>query len=969
MTRSLAGPIGAIFFLSGGSALVLEVVWLRWCLLLFGATTPAVACVLVATMGGLALGGLVFGRIADRSRSPLRLYGWLEIGAGVSSLAVPSLLAAGTSLLPLAEPGSNLGPIFYLLPRFIAGGVALLAPTVLLGGTLPAVSRFLSSPGPGPGSAVGRLYGLNTAGGILGTLGAGFFLVERLGFLSTARLAGAVSIGIGLFALFLARAASAARAAAPAPATGGDAPNWSRRMGLAVAFSSGAVGMACEVTWTRLLVHVIGPTVQSFSAMLAAYLAGVALGSGLVARRAGRTRRPLFLLAICQGVLGIAIAAGVLYFEETPYLYYRLHQDYFRTPAALLTLEVVLSAATMLLPCTFLGATFPLAVRAISPLRQSRGRDIGAAWFANTLGAIAGSLLAALVAIPHLGTYGTLRLAAATGLFAAFALSLSPGEPRLARLAIAPFAVLGIVLVSWLVPSSAPAILSAGVYRSSHPESWTDREAFIEWHSRRTLLYEREGLAGTVTVESWPDDGTYLKVDGNGQSGPWDRSTEVFLGQAPLLLAEEPRDVLVVGYGSGTTVGSVLTHPVRSVTAVEIEEHVWEASGFFPHSQGDPLLDKRLRPVTGDGRDYLRRSPDRFDVIISQPSHPWVSGASSLFTLDCYREAKDRLDPRGLFCQWIQSDAISGQVFRALLAAFQQVFPATYVFHCRSGVVLLGSARPFRLDIDRVTARLARREVRADLLAAGMASAERLMGRCVLGPLELAAFCADAQANTDDRPIAEFRAPFDRITSDGSGNVSAILDASNGLLVYLDVKGGGEGRQAAAIRIAEENLRRGAWRLARVQLERAPGLSRVPRAQYLLGWIEWKKGSRDAALSIFERAAVASPEDFLLRLSLGRLRLDMDDPRGAREHLDRALALAPESSRARFFLGSCLLALGLPEAAVLLAEAARSEELVREHPEVNLRLAEAYEAAGRWEEACRSRRTYEAAHPKSAFGK
>lgn len=730
-----------LFFLSGAGALIYEIVWSRLFTFVFGASTAAISTVLAAYMGGLALGSWFWGRRIDRGGRPLVVYAGLETGVALWALLLPFLLTGLTALLrPLYDPGEAQAPLFSLV-RFGLSFLLLIVPTALMGGTLPVLGRLPALEGEAVADRLGLLYGVNTLGAVLGAAAAGFLLVPGLGLRGATLVAVAFNLvvaavafrafrGVGEAGLGVApaggspaaaaagpEAASApadAAPAAPAPAAASGAPLlWIYGLG-------GAAAMIYEVGWTRALATILGTTTYAFTAMLSTFLSGLALGA-LFGRRLARGGNPAARLAALLLVVALLGLATMPILGQLPVLYVeawrRLGGDWGRQ-----TLVRFVFCLLIMFPATFaMGALFPLVSRLHARRAERMGRDVGAIYGANTLGAIAGSLTAGFLLVPWLGQQRTL-LAAGLVYVGAFLLllgSLWRGLSRRGRGWVAA-GLTGLVVAGAVAARPWDRYLMAsGVYVYAEPYTrMTGRLADV-LRSGEMLLYQETSDAVVSVLRV--DYEMAVRTNGKGDaSSHGDILTQKLLAHLPLVHHAAARDVAVIGLASGVSLGSALTWPtVRHADCVEIVPAMKRAAALFAAYNHDCLNDPRVRIVENDGRNHLALTTQDYDVIISEPSNPWITGISALFTRDYYRQAQSRLRPDGIYCQWVQTYQITREDFGAVLRTFRGSFPHVSVWMGSPGdVILLGSRLPLSLD----AARLARLRdiptVRDDLAAA-----------------------------------------------------------------------------------------------------------------------------------------------------------------------------------------------------------------------------------------------------------
>jgi spermidine synthase len=807
-----------LFALSGALSLVYEILWLRSLILIFGATTFAVSAVLTAFMGGLALGSFVLGRHADRFRRPGFVYGVMEIGIGLYALLVPFFFGA---LVPFYrfvweryEPSFT---TFSLLKFACALGV-LLIPTTLMGGTLPVLSRFVANRGEGVSRRIGMLYAVNTAGAVVGTAAAGFLLLPRLGMTRALWVAAAGNMALGLVAIV----AFGRQAPVRQPLTRSEPVlrfAGRQRLILGGIAASGAVAMVFEVAWTRVIGLVIGGSVYSFTTMLTTFLVGLAVGAACVARVADRTRMdPARLMGLLMTGTGLTAFLTLLAFHELPYLF-AVGMRRWQGSEQVLGMRFAIAFAVMLLPTVLLGGLFPAAVRACVADTERLGEAVGRAYAINTLGTIVGSALAGFVLLPAFGARAAILGAIVTEL-ALGALLLATGSSRFRWLQAA-----AVLATAALVPAIAPGwdalVMNSGMYLYANDIKDTSRRAFNDYLTEHgaELLYARDGATSSIIVVREREvDNTFLATNGKvDASTRIDLQTQLLLAHLPLLLAPEAREVLVVGLASGITAGAVLTHPVSRVTAVEIEPAVLEASEFFREYNNDALRDPRTRVILDDARNRLLVDRMRYDVIISEPSNPWITVASNLFTREAWDLVRERLTPGGIFCQWIQLYGIQPEDLKALLRTFHDVFPEIAVFTTIKGsdLAVIGSARPLRFSPEGLSARMRDLPVAVDLARIGVRTPADLLSYFDFGTAGVERLLGEGEGptNTDDNARIEFATPRSLMLSTGPANAAAIAAVLASPAELLDTAQASEAERtalaSAAAAVRERRAHRG----------------------------------------------------------------------------------------------------------------------------------------------------------------
>lgn len=955
--RKIARAIVACFLVSGMVGLIYEVLWIRMLGLVFGHTIFAITTVLAAFMGGLGLGSLLFGRLADRSRHLVRLYGLIEIGIGAYCLCLPTLLDWAARAYLWIGRTADLPYLLFSVIQFCLVAVLLVPPTTLMGATLPVLVRFFVQGHETVSRSVGMLYSVNTWGAVCGTMLAGYFLVPALGIRTTLLLAVVSNIGVG--ALILAFAAHLDRLKEPplpAPAAaGGEAaapPLPAAAWGVAIGFGiSGTASMVYEVTWSRALSLIIGSSTYAFTAMLVAFLFGIAGGSWLFGRLAGSRRFAPEHFALLQIAIGMSALALIPAFGRMPSWFLQLFQ-LSQAHGVILVIQFGLSMLVMLAPTLCIGATFPCAVGVLTRGAHRIGYDTGWIYTVNTLGSILGTTLAGFLLVPWLGIQWTMRLGIGLNLVVGLAiLGLARPIRRPVWGVAGAVSVLALGLTAWL-PMWNPALMSSGVaiygrmYLPYLQSGVFDRK---EW--RNDLLYYRDGISSTVSIHK---DGpsTFLRVNGKTDAGNFrDMHTQLFLGHIPMLLHPNPKRVLVIGLGSGVTVGAVAQYPAETIDVIEIEPAVVEASRFFNAVNRNVLADPRVRVIVADGRNFLLNTRAPYDVIVSEPSNPWIRGLATLFTREFFDLAKSRLAQDGILFQWVQGYGIAPEDLRMVARTFRTAFPDSHLWNTTVGDnFLIGFRQPHSLSPRKLEERFAASAAfRDDFRAAGLSEPMSLLADHLLDAEQLARFAGDGPLNVDDTLALEFSTPRSLYEAGYVHLNSQLLRSYRGAerfpvpphergaldtaaaryaigMGYLsrdkDMEADAEHAFARAAQLDPQHLpsrleearillRRGralpALRLVEELAARHPSDGR-PHA--LRGRILAQQGMTAEALAAFERAAALRPDDVDLRLEYGAALRSAGALDRAQAQYETALARRPDDSQILIPLAQTRLARG-----------------------------------------------------------
>jgi len=853
-----------LFFISGAVALVYEVLWLRMLILIFGSTQFAVSTILTAFMSGLALGSYLFGRFVDRDTRPMRLYGLIEMGIGLYALAVPFLFDA---LVPVSKwIWESFTPDFFVfsLLRFLFTLLVLILPTTLMGGTLPVLARVVATRDESIGVSVGSLYAVNTFGAMAGTAMTGFVLIPVMGMNRTVIVAAMANLLVGAAALWLGRRQAAIPAQrAPLTQPPGPAPAWrpmppDARLLLWVLAGSGFVAMIYEIAWTRVLALIIGSSVYAFTIMLTTFLVGLAGGAAVVARLSDRLRGRFAIEGIIALLTGTALAAfgTLLIFAELPYQFARIYHDIRGSSVSIFTLKFGMAFAVMLPPTLLLGGIFPLVIKYCAPRLSALGRSVGVVYASNTVGTILGSFLSGFFLIPGIGIQNSLMVAVLADLaLAAVLVAGATGAMREVtgwaasrRLAGAGLLVVLGAALWWGAPPWNTLIMNSGVYQYADDMEEQDltREGFNAFMvSDVEEQYYKDGMTTSVLVMKEKSTGVYLlavngKVDASSMG---DLPTQVLSGHLPMLLAKDPKDALIIGYASGITVGAVTTYPIESITAVEIEPAILEASHFFDPFNHRPLEDPRVRVFRNDGRNVLLVDDRQYDVIISEPSNPWMTVASNLFTREFFEIGRKRLRDNGVFAQWLQLYGMSPADLKALARTFHSVFPHMLVFNTieDADLVLVGSARPLSFDIADMTSKMTELSVATDLRRVGVSTPEGVMSYFVFGDREVSEFTGEGPINTDDNALIEFHAPKSLHYETRGANTAEVRRVTVDPTTYLAAPLGQEASRRHYVALAQALRRRGLFDRAREILASVPGLAETEEGRRVLQLIDSKQ--------------------------------------------------------------------------------------------------------------------------------
>lgn len=920
--RPNTGLFYFFFFLSGVTALIYETAFARQLGLIFGSTLTGVSVVLAVFFGGLALGALLLGPRADRY-SPLRLYGFLEIGIGIwaiiAVLLIPGIrgLYAGlTSNLQLSLGGRT-------LIQSILSALVLLPTTILMGATLPALSRGLTKTLGHRFKDIGMLYGINTIGATTGTLLCGFLLLENLGYLKTIMAAMVANFVIGVAALMLASGKGQAPVeikSQPEESKGGiesqTSSNKTTNLQLVILFMatiSGFAALGYEVVWFRTLIFTVVTDTYAFSLMLGTYLLGIGGGSIIAARRFRRPRRSSqdsdtwFELGILEITIALLVVIG---FTILIWLNVQLPRPPTSDPTfwAKTLRNTTLQALALILPTTLvLGYAFPLMVSLYTTNMKKMGRQVGRVTAFNTFGGIIGSLAAGFILIPLAGIQTSLLIlagfSASIGLVAFF---FGPIGQRKRAIAIAV---------------AVPTLLITALLFPMRPHFGFQQ---IPTHERAKLLFYRESADQTVMVTEDTGDRSIRRLLINQQQAtstylPGQRKNHL-MGHLPLWACSDARKALVICFGSGGTFGALGLYDLDRVDCVEICSAVIDAASYFKEWNGDVLSRKHVRIIVDDGRSYLLTTKEEYDIITLEPMHPGLKGVSALYSVEFYQEAKNKLKPKGVLCQWIPLYSMTGQDARALLATAVKVFPQSSLWIVGSEGIILCARDSLHIDWKWLMRQVSDPMINKTLKKVYLDNPWTLLSGYLLGPEGLKQYTKDVSPVRDDHPFIEYSIPrhqhifpWDDILLLAANResplhiVKGLTASETGVLhkTWMARKDSWTARDRGFAAIS-----RGNYAAARDYLEDAYAGNPEDRyAAYFLKEIYWRYGVRLSrrrqwaeAVRFYTRAASLDPDDPQARFYLGVALYNAGRVSDALSEIRRALQLQPDFEEALNFL-------------------------------------------------------------------
>jgi len=791
--------ISVCFFLSGLAGLIYEVVWARQLGLFLGITSYAHTAVITAYMAGLAAGSLYFGRRADLHAQPLKIYAWLEIGVGLYAALTPWLFTALQHAYISFSDVSQIGAMSGHLTRFTIALLALLLPTFLMGGTLPLLVRGFVSELPGLGRVTGRFYGINTLGATVGTLFAGYLLLPRLGVTATIFTGVGINLAVAVAVLAMLRRFRGTGSELQyvqedterTRSKPGESLSPPARYVLLIGFgTAGFASLLTQMAWIRALILVVGGSVYAFTITLASFLVGIGLGSLVYSRLLTHPVRwfvrswlkpRMAQAALLALLISFTLLLGLSVIGKLPGWFLAGYAAGFGESFPIFQLFIFILCASVIVPSTlFMGILFPLVAVIWTSSADRAGRGVGAAYAINTTGTILGALLGGLFILPWLGVHYSIHLAA--GLYflvaTAFWMCAKNGISSSYRLTTIGATAALLVATAWIIPAWDKSLMVSGVFRRA-PGIQSIRE-LTDWTE---LLYYKEGLDGVVAVRRKGRNNTLVINGKPDASSKLDLPTQILLGQLPLAVDRQIHDVLVIGLGSGITAGTLATSDrLKSLTILEISKEVVEASAFFVPENRNVLADPRVNLVTADARNFLMASPGKYDLIVSEPSNPWISGISNLFTDEFFKLAKSRLNTGGVMTQWFHTYRMSNLNLRTILKTFDDNFQYVSVWQMMSGdLALIGSDHPYALSMLPAHAIDPNARKRAEEFhRAQINHTHDLAKSYIFGGSELTRYVGNSSINSDNNPIIEFSAPRIIFTPTREQNTQSIFESLGG---------------------------------------------------------------------------------------------------------------------------------------------------------------------------------------------
>lgn len=772
-----------LFVLSGVAALIYQVTWFKHLSYFMGNSSYAQAVVLATFMGGLAVGSWWWGKKSDETKNPLKIFAWLEISIGIYCLFYMPIFEQIKYLFVQTVVNNNLETVstevFFL--KIIASVSAILLPTILMGGTLPVLVKYLSGKIEEVGRNVSILYFINSFGAIIGSMAAGFYLIGEFGLTTSTHIGAILDIIVGVAVLLYFKLQKGHPHHELTKEDQADEKQSlvfdynistkQRRIVIAIAGLSGLCAMMYEVVWLRLLIPILSSTTHSFTLVLTAFISGITLGSIIIYFLLPYLKNSFKTLGYCQFGIVISMLLTIPFYEKLPYfIWSAIELDHVATKgySSYLTTQFLYIICLMIVPTVFMGMSLPLATKLLVKQVEKTGELVGKTFSANTIGTVIGSLLAGLLLIPTIGIKSTMELAIFFNLIlfiVAYQASSNNSKIELVVILLILSGSVGLYKVTTDTKTWTSSIMLSDigrvVGRRLAPESFSQfREEMLNQHD--SILYYNEGVGGTVVVAQTGRN-KYLytngKCDGSSIS---DAITQIELAQIPMILHPNADTVLVIGLGTGQSIGHVMTHSSVSYAEVaEISPEVVEASKYFDNVNLQPLDNQKVHLIQEDGIVALTLSPHKYDVIISEPSNPWSSGIGNLFTKEVFKLAKSKLRKNGILAQWFHLYEMDDATLRLILRTVSSEFEYLKLWKLNNtDLLVMGSSQKFNDDLSDIEKKYLVAKPYLEELDENLGNFTSFLAQELIAETsEVDNYVGKGSLNTEDHPILELWAP------------------------------------------------------------------------------------------------------------------------------------------------------------------------------------------------------------------
>lgn len=766
------------FILSGATGLIYQVSWFKYLSLFLGNTTYAQTIVLSTFLGGLAIGNYFIGKKIDYIKNQLFVYGLIELIIGVYCLVFPTIISVSENVFYQLSSEEFLvnNQIIYLLIKFIISTSVMILPTILMGGTLPTLTKYFTEKIESIRKENGSLYFLNSFGAVVGVFFAGFILIKNFGIDTTILIAAILNLFIGIISIILSSlkvkvdASDITKEESITYEKFNIEKNITNRLLKILILTAGLSGfssLSYEVLWTRILISIFGSSTYSFSLMLIAFISGITVGSFIVTSNFISKFNPVKLIIYSQFFIALTITLSLFIIPILPYHFWKISTLFSKTEAAFnlfLILEFAILLLLMFIPTIFMGMTLPLIVEVLARTKNLIGYSVGTVFSVNTTGNVLGAVTAGLILIPLFGIKDSFIISIFINITAILLILLNYSRTISIKTKLLYSLSTGLLIILILyIPDANKEINTLGVFRrlnDSPPQTYQDYKRFFQ---ARDLIFYKEGTGVNVAVIQTKDSihQRILIINGKPDASSFgDLPTQYLLGHIPMMLHPEPKNIFVIGYGSGSTIGAVLNYEPQKVVCAEISKEVLQTSELFSDVNENCLNDPRLQVIIEDAQSYLKLTRQKFDVIISEPSNPWIAGIGNLFSKEYFERCKYSLKESGIMAQWFHIYEMDDEVLSLVISTFYSVFPYVQIWGGVEGdLILVGSNNEISLNEQQILKKFSSDKVKRSLSRININSPFTFLTTQILSPENSFTLAYSKKINSEKKPLLEFLAP------------------------------------------------------------------------------------------------------------------------------------------------------------------------------------------------------------------
>lgn len=759
------------FFLSGFCGLIYQVLWAKYFGNIFGSSAYAHTTVLATFMGGLALGNFVLGRFADRTRlNLLCLYGLIEIGIGLYCIIYPNIVLGIETIYKTVGWKLNLVSMNkgLLALQFFLSSTSILIPTFLMGGTLPIMAKFITHTRHELMNRVSMLYFINSIGAVLGALVGGFYCIRLWGLDASIAVAAVINIAIGLMSLWIAKSfkdpVNKSNVDGNSQEFNSEYTEVQQRIIFISIGLSGFASMLYEIMWIRTLIQFMGSSVYSFSIVVAAFITGISLGSAFLINRQKQLGNLYFFYGFVQVMIALTMyfcVSSINLYTEWIWTVQQIFQPKAFVYPIFLFLNFLCVFAMLIIPTFFIGMTLPLASSICTQDLRILGRGVGGVFSSNTIGCLLGTVVAGLIFLPHFGTQKSFLIGIIINWFIGIAVILSLRKAEFRKWALVSIAAL--LFFHVIFPFNINKSLSLNsMFRIRNADGNLTFHQHVKRNQEKKILFFKEDFDANVAI-TLTGDMTSLYINGKADaSSKLDMPTQLLSGHLPALLHQHPKKVLIIGFGSGVTVGALTRYPsIERIDCLEISPAVIEAGKFFSDVNEQCLLNKKVRIIIDDAKNFLTLNKEKYDLIISEPTNPWTAGTASLMTIETFENMKRSLNDDGLILQWFHAYEMSNEIFNVLGATFTEVFEYVSVWRPVAGdCFFMASLKPPAVNLEQLKEQMSFPDVKKSLKRIKIEDVYALLATQIFSEkMTRRIFYRAAAINSNQYPLIEFNAP------------------------------------------------------------------------------------------------------------------------------------------------------------------------------------------------------------------